>query len=92
VSEQVFVPVRCFVSYEINTLLDTKPFEDKLRKWGLTSITRFLWTGEIDPNKWPKPPLIPVTMKADLMEGLNPSEDRVVVIFIEGPWSMTAFQ
>jgi hypothetical protein len=91
-NEQVFIPVRCFVSYEINSLSDTKSFEAKLARWGLTRITRFLWTGEIDPNKWPKPPLIPETMKADLMQGLDLAEDRVIVIFIEGPWSMASFQ
>jgi hypothetical protein len=89
-NEQVFKRVQVFVSFEINSLSDHKEFEAKLVKWGFRPMMRSLWTGDLDPNQWSNRPLIPLTVKNDLMQGLDLGSDQVLVIFVEGPISVSA--
>ena len=79
--------MECFVSFEINSTADIKQLEEHLRAWGLRPLTRYLWTGKLPPSAPPALPLVPETVKNDLLPLIDRSTDRLVVIFLDGQHS-----
>jgi hypothetical protein len=88
-SDQVWKQMQCLVSFEINDPVNITQLEERLGGWGLRPLTRYLWIGQVPQTAPPALPLVTDTIKNDLLPLIDPSVDRLVVIFLEGPHSLS---
>lgn len=79
-------PYFFLAAYEIGSpATNVAKLHERLKAWGASEVMPHVWIGHVDPHTLASTPEV---LKSDLCERLDPVEDKLLLIGIEGLFSL----